>query len=99
MSRHQPRDTSFLDRLVDCWELSFVVRFLDAARVDLAAVGLAFCVVEDGRDAVLVGRVAFFAAASLAARASLRSRLLRWSAFSLGFMLSRDSFSVDGIRP
>ena len=88
---HQTADTSFPARrgLGFGLRLVLVVGF-GVARLDVLVGGVAVgTTVVFERDFLAVAVLALFlgrSATALASRASLRSRLLRWSLFSLGFI-------------
>ena len=88
---HQPADTSFPARrgLGFGLRLVLVVGF-GVARLDvLVGGGAVGTTVVFERDLLAVAVLTLFlgrSATALASRASLRSRLLRWSLFSLGFI-------------
>ena len=88
---HQPADTSFPARrgLGFGLRLVLVVGF-GVARLDVLVGGVAVgTTVVFERDLLDVAVLTLFlgrSATALASRASLRSRLLRWSLFSLGFI-------------
>jgi hypothetical protein len=88
---HQPADTSFPARrgLGFGLRLVLVVGF-GVARLDVLVGGVAVgTTVVFERDLLAVAVLTLFlgrSATALASRASLRSRLLRWSLFSLGFI-------------
>ncbi len=88
---HQPADTSFPARrgLGFGLRLVLVVGF-GVARLDVLVGGVAVgTTVVFERDLLAVAVLTLFLGRSgmaLASRASLRSRLLRWSLFSLGFI-------------
>ena len=89
---HQTADTSFLARLglvLALAALSFEAVLTGDMLAALVRFEVSFADLVDGVDLANVAVVAFglsVASAWLASRASLRSRLLRWSLFSLGFM-------------
>ena len=88
---HQPADTSFPARrgLGFGLRLVLIVGF-GVARLDVLVGGVAVgTTVVFERDLLAVAVLTLFlgrSATALASRASLRSRLLRWSLFSLGFI-------------
>lgn len=88
---HQTADTSFLARrgLGFGLRLVLVVGF-GVARLDVLVGGVAVgTTVVFERDLLAVAVLTLLlgrSATALASRASLRSRLLRWSLFSLGFI-------------
>ena len=88
---HQPADTSFHARRGLCFGLRLVlVVGFGVARLDVLVGGVAVgTTVVFERDLLAVAVLTLFlgrSATALASRASLRSRLLRWSLFSLGFI-------------
>ena len=88
---HQPADTSFPARrgLGFGLRLVLIVGF-GVARLDVLVGGVAVgTTVVFERDLLAVAVLTLLlgrSATALASRASLRSRLLRWSLFSLGFI-------------
>ena len=89
---HQTADTSFLARLglvLALAALSFEAALTGDVLAVLVCTAFSFADLVCGMDLDEVADVAFglsVTSAWLASRASLRSRLLRWSLFSLGFM-------------
>ena len=88
---HQTADTSFPARRGLGFGLSLVlVVGFGVARLDVLVGGVAVgTTVVFARDPLDVAVLTLFlgrSATALASRASLRSRLLRWSLFSLGFI-------------